>query len=284
MSGWRRFLRAMWSVLICVTIFVTFSFTGVLLMAMICPDPSDLVLVSYMLTVILASLAFGVWAATKFSRYYTVRHTPWVRIPTAPVSPGQAPVQTSSVPLSQTPSHTPPTASAPTPGPTSSVSLAPPQAPTPPTVALRKTPKTDPTEGLAKWAKVEYWLSSIDLMEGHDFEIWAAGVLREMGFHQVTVTQASNDQGVDVLAEKDDIRYAIQCKRYTADLGNTPVQEVHAGKDYYHCHVGVVLTNRYFTANAKALAAQTGTLLWDRDWIKRRLHSGQGLKYIQPQE
>lgn len=87
-----------------------------------------------------------------------------------------------------------------------------------------------------------------------------------------------------MLAEKDGIRYAVQCKRYTADLGNTPIQEVHAGKDYYHCHVGVVLTNRYFTASAKALATQTGTLLWDRDWIKRRLQSGQGLKYISPQE
>ena len=121
-------------------------------------------------------------------------------------------------------------------------------------------------------------------MEGHDFETWTAEVLREMGFRRVQVTQASGDQGVDVLGEKDGIRYAVQCKRYTVDLGNTPVQEVHAGKDYYHCHVGVVLTNRYFTASAKALAAQTGTLLWDRDWIKRRLQSGQGLKYISPKE
>lgn len=242
-------MRALGAVLVCVAVFLAVSFGGVLLALQLYPGPSEPVPVSYVGTVLLAALTLGILAATGFSRRYTIRHTPRLPIVQAPPAPAPAPV-------------TPPPAPA-----------APP-----------KTPKADPTEGLAKWAKVEYQLSSIDLMEGHDFEAWTAEVLREMGFRRVQVTQASGDQGVDVLAEKDGIRYAVQCKRYTADLGNTPVQEVHAGKDYYHCHVGVVLTNRYFTASAKALATQTGTLLWDRDWIKRRLQSGQGLKYISPQE
>mgnify|MGYP002765135888 CR=1 FL=1 len=252
MSGGSRFLRALGAVLVCVAVFLAVSFGGVLLALQLYPGPSDLVPVSYVATVFLAALTLGVLAATGFSRRYTRRHTPRVVLVQAPPAPAPAPT----------------------------VPVAPPPAP----AAPPKTPKADPTDGLAKWAKVEYQLSSIDLMEGHDFEAWAAEVLREMGFRRVQVTQASGDQGVDVLAEKDGIRYAVQCKRYTADLGNTPIQEVHAGKDYYHCHVGVVLTNRYFTASAKALAAQTGTLLWDRDWIKRRLQSGQGLKYIPPQE
>ena len=242
-------MRALGAVLVCVAVFLAVSFGGVLLALQLYPGPSEPVPVSYVATVFMAALTLGVLAATGFSRRYTRRHTPRVVLVQAPPAPAPAPV-------------TPPPAPA-----------APP-----------KTLKADPTEGLAKWAKVEYQLSSNDLMEGHDFETWTAEVLREMGFRRVQVTQASGDQGVDVLAEKDGIRYAVQCKRYTADLGNTPVQEVHAGKDYYHCHVGVVLTNRYFTASAKALATQTGTLLWDRDWIKRRLQSGQGLKYIPPQE
>ena len=110
-------------------------------------------------------------------------------------------------------------------------------------------------------------LMKIDLMEGHAFEYWSADMLRNQGFQNVEVTRGSGDQGVDVLAEKDGIKYAIQCKCYSSNLGNTPVQEVHAGKDMYHCHVGVVLTNRYFTEGAKQLAEVTGTLLWDRDYI-----------------
>lgn len=49
--------------------------------------------------------------------------------------------------------------------------------------------------------------------------------------------------------------------------GSKSIQEVEAGRIFYNCHVGVVITNRYFTRGAKELAQRTGTLLWDRDFI-----------------
>lgn len=115
--------------------------------------------------------------------------------------------------------------------------------------------------------KVQAELLSIDLMDGYQFEAWCAEALKAREFTGVSVTQASNDQGVDILAEKDGVKYAFQCKRYSSDLGNTPIQEVHSGKDYYHRHVGVVITNQGFTAGAVSLAKETGTLLWGRKWI-----------------
>lgn len=115
--------------------------------------------------------------------------------------------------------------------------------------------------------KVQAELLSIDLMDGYQFEAWCADALKAKGFISVSVTQASNDQGVDILAEKDGVKYAFQCKRYSTDLGNTPIQEVHSGKDYYHRHVGVVITNQGFTTGAVSLAKETGTLLWGRKWI-----------------
>ena len=111
-----------------------------------------------------------------------------------------------------------------------------------------------------------------DALEGHDFEYWCANLLRQNGFEDVEVTQGSGDQGVDIVAEKDDIRYAIQCKCYSKDLGNTPIQEVSAGKVFYQCQIGVVMTNRYFTQSAKDLAKATGTLLWDRERIIRMMN------------
>lgn len=119
----------------------------------------------------------------------------------------------------------------------------------------------------------ELGLMAIDQMEGHDFEHWCADALRKLGYRNVEVTPGSGDQGVDVLAQKDGVKYAIQCKRYNSDLGNKPVQEVHAGKAIYHCHVGVVVTNQHFTTGAKQLAEATGTLLWDREWIRGYLES-----------
>ena len=104
-------------------------------------------------------------------------------------------------------------------------------------------------------------------MNGLEFESLCADLLCQNGFVNVSLTPGSGDQGVDVLAEKDGIRYAIQCKCYSKDLGNTPIQEVHTGKDFYGCHVGVVMTNRYFTPGAIEAAKRTNTLLWDRNAI-----------------
>lgn len=105
----------------------------------------------------------------------------------------------------------------------------------------------------------------VDSMNGHDFEHWCAQLLQKNGFGNVEVTPGSGDQGVDVLACKDGVHYAIQCKCYHSDLGNTPVQEVFAGKEFYRCQVGAVMTNRHFTSGAKQLASHTRVLLWDRE-------------------
>ena len=108
-----------------------------------------------------------------------------------------------------------------------------------------------------------------DTMEGHDFEYYCADLLRNDGFYNVEVTQGSGDQGIDILAEKSGIRYGIQCKCYSNNIGNKAVQEAFAGKTFYHCHVAAVLTNRYFTRSAKELAEKDQVLLWDRDELER---------------
>lgn len=114
-------------------------------------------------------------------------------------------------------------------------------------------------------------LLKVDRMDGPAFERWCADLLKRSGFSDVLVTQTSGDQGADVIAIKDGIRYAIQCKCYSSDLGNKPVQEVTVGKAIYHCHVGAVMTNRYFTSGAQEAAVATGTLLWDRDHLRSML-------------
>lgn len=108
-----------------------------------------------------------------------------------------------------------------------------------------------------------------DTMEGHDFEYYCADLLKNNGFYNVSVTQGSGDQGIDVLAEKGGIKYGIQCKCYSKDIGNKAVQEAFAGKTFYHCHVAAVLTNRYFTRSAKELASINQVLLWDRDQLEK---------------
>lgn len=102
-------------------------------------------------------------------------------------------------------------------------------------------------------------------MDGHDFEVWCAQLLADNHFTDIRLTKGSGDQGVDILASRDDVCFAIQCKLYSSPLGNRPVQEVYAGKTIYRCHVGVVMTNSTFTSGAREAAEKTGVLLWDRD-------------------
>ena len=117
----------------------------------------------------------------------------------------------------------------------------------------------------------EQVLNIIDKMNGTAFELFCAELLKDNGFINVELTAKTGDQGVDIIAEKDSVRYAVQCKCYESDLGNTSIQEVYAGKEMYGCHVGVVLTNRYFTKGAIELAEKTHVLLWDRDTIKKMI-------------
>lgn len=74
------------------------------------------------------------------------------------------------------------------------------------------------------------YVHSVDGMDGHQFERFCADLLRKNGFVDVKITPGSGDQGVDIIAVKNGIRYAIQCKNYSSPLGNTPIQEVCAGK------------------------------------------------------
>ena len=118
-------------------------------------------------------------------------------------------------------------------------------------------------------------LTIVDGMDGHEFEHFCADILKKNGFIDVSVTPGSGDQGVDILATKDGIKYAIQCKNYTSSLSNTPVQEVSAGRIFYNCHIGVVLTNSTFTPGAVSLAQATGVLLWDRSTLAKLISTCQ---------
>lgn len=107
--------------------------------------------------------------------------------------------------------------------------------------------------------------NAFDYMEGHDFEYFCATLLEKNGYSKIQVTKGSGDQGIDIIAYKDDIRFGIQCKRFSSPIGNHAIQEVFAGKSYYNCHIGIVITNNYFTSSAIELAKHNGIILWDRE-------------------
>lgn len=115
--------------------------------------------------------------------------------------------------------------------------------------------------------RIKFYNNKFDYMEGTDFEQYCAMILRENGY-TTDLTPASGDYGVDIIAKHSGIIYAIQCKCYSSDVGVEAVYQVSGGMKYYHANIGIVLTNRYFTRNAKELADAIGVILWDRESLE----------------
>lgn len=107
-----------------------------------------------------------------------------------------------------------------------------------------------------------------DIMDGVAFERTCKSLLIANGYSNPRLTKASGDFGVDILCEKNGKRYAIQCKRYSSNVGIQAVQQVESGCRYYGCNIAVVMTNRHFTEAARRLAEKTGVMLWDRNTLK----------------
>lgn len=94
----------------------------------------------------------------------------------------------------------------------------------------------------------------------YEFEGNCKKILEKAGWEART-TPKSGDQGVDVIAKKDDILIVVQCKFYRQPVGNKAVQEIAAGKTYYKADYAVVVTNSVYTKAAKQLAKSCGVVL-----------------------
>lgn len=115
-----------------------------------------------------------------------------------------------------------------------------------------------------------YSIDDVDLMSGAEFENFISILFNKMGFI-TRITKATGDQGIDVIAEKDELKYGIQAKCYSSQVSNSAIQEVVAGAAFYNCNKAIVVTNNYFTGSAKELADANGVILWDREMIKNKI-------------
>ncbi|MBI5626223.1 MAG: restriction endonuclease, partial [Nitrosomonadales bacterium] len=82
----------------------------------------------------------------------------------------------------------------------------------------------------------------VDKLDPIQFEHYCAEVLRGHGW-TARVTQASGDQGIDVIAQLGNVKAVLQCKKYSQPVGNAAVQEIFAGKQHEQAHVAVVVSN-----------------------------------------
>ena len=76
--------------------------------------------------------------------------------------------------------------------------------------------------------------NKIDQLSGFEFELLVQKLLIKSGYHDVKITQASGDYGIDILAKKKHVFYGFQCKRYQKNIGVSAIQQAYGGISYYH--------------------------------------------------
>jgi len=116
-------------------------------------------------------------------------------------------------------------------------------------------------------------LKEIDKMKGLDFELFIGDLLTQHGYKTQNI-KGSGDFGVDVIAEKGNTKYAVQVKRYKSNVSRTAISDAVAGKFHWDCEKAWVITNSYFTSDAKLLAKSTDCKLTDRDELKNMMKDG----------
>lgn len=79
----------------------------------------------------------------------------------------------------------------------------------------------------------------------------------ELKGYKTTVSQYSNDYGVDVFATKSKEKIAIQAKMFggsTRPINRQMVMELHGAKDYFDCTKAIIATNGQIIDNALEVA------------------------------
>ncbi|WP_061860152.1 restriction endonuclease [Priestia megaterium] len=112
----------------------------------------------------------------------------------------------------------------------------------------------------------------IDKMDGRQFEVYLQILFRHLGYHP-EITKQSGDFGADLVMERDE-KIVVQAKRYGYKnrVSLSAVQEVYGAKAYYRANQAWVVTNSYFTKQAKELAAACDVKLVDREDLKMLIH------------
>jgi uncharacterized protein len=98
------------------------------------------------------------------------------------------------------------------------------------------------------------------VFSGEDYERYCAEILDAAGW-KTRLTKGSGDQGVDIIAELNGRRVALQCKFYSKTVGNRAVQEAIGAMSFERTVAGVVVSNAQFSRHAKLLANGARVLL-----------------------
>jgi restriction system protein len=118
-------------------------------------------------------------------------------------------------------------------------------------------------------------IAGVDSMDGLSFERYIASLLKRQGYTNVKLTERY-DLGVDIIADKNGVRWGIQVKRYSGLVKALAVRQVVTGLRKYGCDRAMVITNSSFSRVATELAESNDCILVTRKELARWIGSKTG--------
>lgn len=122
--------------------------------------------------------------------------------------------------------------------------------------------------------------ASTEAGDGQGYEREVASLMTRLGF-DVRFTSVTGDQGVDLIAEREGLRLAIQCKNYSKPVGNNAVQQVFAGAQFYQAGAAAVVAPNGYTVAARQLASSLGVRCLHHAELERVFSPGASLEGVQ---
>lgn len=126
-------------------------------------------------------------------------------------------------------------------------------------------------EQLTKPKVNEVPFGNIENLNGYEFELFLERYFNSQGY-TVIHTNFSQDQGADLILEKDNIRTVVQAKKSISKISNKAVQEIVAAKYHYKTNKALVITNNCFTESAIQLAQSNNVELWDGEILNKKIN------------
>lgn len=106
-------------------------------------------------------------------------------------------------------------------------------------------------------------IKAVDTMTGIEFEHYVAKLLAKQGYKHISLTERY-DYGIDIIAEKDDIKWGIQVKRHTGLVKALAVRQAVTALKKYGCDRAMVISNSKFSRVAVELARTNDCILVER--------------------
>lgn len=113
---------------------------------------------------------------------------------------------------------------------------------------------------------IEPSLEVLREMSGDEFVLWFSEFLKVLGYNNVSIVDASHDDGVDIIAQREGINYCFQCKNQKHPVQKSAFKEVYYGKPS-NCNIPVVVATGSIAKTAIRSGEKRGIQAWDGKYL-----------------